>query len=153
MKKLIVLTVIVSFATLAGFYGGKQVCMLMWPGSVNPNTAWYTELGLTEKQAAILRDKESSFRASTDKLCMKICAERLALLNQMKAASPDRPAVEKKIEEIGALQVAIEKEIASHILNVKENLTPAQSQVYLDRIHEQFRETMRQSGYGEILNQ
>jgi hypothetical protein len=153
MKKLLIFTVIVSLVTLGGFFGGKKVCMMMWPGSVNPSQAWYFELGLNPPQAEALKKLETSFRGRTDKLCMKICEERLKLLNQMRQGHVDREIIYKKIEEIGALQVSLEKEIATHILNVKDDLTPTQSQAYLDRIHEQFRDSLKKSGYDEILKQ
>ena len=153
MKKLLFFTVIISLVTLGGFFGGRKVCTMMWPGSVNPSQAWYFELGLNPQQAESLKKLETSFRDRTDKLCMTICEERLKLLNQMKDKSVDRQAVYRKIEEIGALQVSLEKEIATHILNVKDDLTPAQSQAYLDRIHEQFRDSLRKSGYDEVLKQ
>ena len=153
MKKLLLFTAIISLVTLGGFFGGKKVCMMMWPGSVNPSQAWYFELGLNKQQAESLKSLETSFRDRTDKLCMKICGERLKLLNQMKEGHVDREAVYKKIEEIGALQVSLEKEIATHILDVKDDLTPAQSQAYLDRIHEQFLDSLKKSGYKEILKQ
>ena len=153
MKKLLAFTLIISLVTLGGFFGGKKVCMMMWPGSMNPNQAWYFELGLDTQQVESLKKLENSFRERTDKLCMKICGERLKLLNQMKEKNVDRQIVYRKIEEIGALQVSLEKEIATHILNVKDDLTPEQSQAYLDRIHEQFRDSLKKSGYGEILKQ
>ena len=151
MKKLLLFTALISLVTLGGFFGGKKVCMMMWPGSVNPSQAWYFELGLNPPQAEALKKLEISFRDRTDKLCMKICEERLKLLNQMKEKNVDREAVYRKIEEIGTLQISLEKEIAGHILNVKDDLTPAQSQAYLDRIHEQFRDSLKKSGYEEIL--
>ena len=123
----------------------------MWPGSVNPSQAWYFELGLNPSQADSLKKLESSFRDRTDKLCMTICAERLKLLNQMREKNTNREAIYRKIEAIGLLQVSLEKEITTHILNVKENLSPEQSQAYLDRIHAQFRDSLTKSGYGEIL--
>ena len=125
----------------------------MWPGSMNPSQAWYLELGLNPSQAESLKKDEMSFRERTDKLCMKICQERLRLLGQMREKNTDRLALYRKIEEIGVLQVSLEKEIATHILNVKDDLTPEQSQAYLDRIHAEFRDSLKKSGYGEILKQ
>ena len=151
MKKLLLFTAIISLVTLDGFFGSKKVCMMMWPGSVNPSQAWYFELGLNPSQAESLKKLEGSFRDRTDKLCMKICGERLKLLNQMKQGHGDREAVYRKIEEIGALQVSLEKEIATHILNVKDDLTPTQSQAYLDRIYQQFRDSLKKSGYEEAI--
>ncbi len=153
MKKLILFTALISVVTLGSFWGGKKVCMLMWPGSVNPSQSWYSALGLNPEQAESLKKLESSFRERTDTMCMRICAERMALLNQMKNKEVNRDAVYKKIEEIGNLQIALEKEIATHILNVKQDLFPQQSEAYLNQIHQQFRESLKRSGYDEVLKQ
>ena len=151
MKKLILFTVLISVVTLGGFWGGKKVCMMMWPGSVNPSQNWYFALGLNSEQAESLKNLDASFRQDADKLCMTICKERLNLLNLMKQKGANQEVINKKIEAIGGLQVLLEQQIAAHILEVKRNLTPEQSQAYLDRIHEELRNSVRQSGYGEIL--
>ena len=152
MKKLILFTVLISVVTLGGFWGGKKVCMMMWPGSLNPSQNWYFALGLNAGQAESLKRLESSFRKETDGLCMKICQERLNLLNLMKQKEANQEVINKKIEAIGGLQILLEQQIAAHILEVKKNLTPEQSLAYLDRIHEELRNSVRQSGYGEILD-
>ena len=153
MKKLFFFTVIISLVTLGGFFGGKKVCLMMWPGSVNPSQAWYFQLGLDAGQARELQGLESSFRKQADGLCMKICKERLALLKTMRRKGADPEAVNRKIEEIGQLQVLLEKQIADHILEVKKDLTAEQSQVYFDRIHQELQRSIVQSGYSEILSE
>lgn len=152
MRKLIFFTVLISLITLAGFWGGRKACLLMWPASLNPSQNWYYALGLSSKQAESLKTLEASFRKDADRLCMQICRERLNLLKRMNDPSADPQAVYRKIEEIGAMQVLLEKQIAAHILEVKKNLTPEQSQAYLDRIHRELRESIIKSGYGEILS-
>lgn len=151
MKKLIVFTVLVSAVTLAGFWGGKKVCMLMWPGSVNPSQAWYFNLGLSPEQAESLKNMDSAFRSHADKFCTRICKERLELLQMLREPQTPTDAVYRKIEEIGAMQVALEKEIATHILTAKETLSPEQSRAYLDRIQHTLEESIRQSGYREVI--
>ncbi len=153
MKKLLFFTVLISAVTLAGFWGGRKVCMLMWPGSVNPSGAWYFNLGLNQEQAESLKKLDSLFRKDTDKVCMRVCKERLELLNMMRDPKADPKVIYKKIEEIGALQVSLEKEIATHILKVKKDLTPEQSEAYLNTIRKELRESIKQNGYGEILNE
>ena len=125
---------------------------MMWPGSVNPQQSWYLALGLNEEQAENLKAKEASFRKGTDKLCVKICGLRLDLLSRIRQKGADQKAVYEKIEEIGRLQVLLEKEIATHILEVKKDLTREQSQAYLDRIHKELREAIERSGYGAALS-
>lgn len=125
--------------------------MLMWPASLNPSQSWYYTLGLSPAQAESLKEIEKSFRGDADKMCMTICRERLALLNLMGQKDVDPTEVNRKIEEIGGLQVLLEKQIASHILEVKKDLTPEQTQRYLDRIHRELSESIRRGGYGEVL--
>ena len=153
MKKLLFFTAVIALVTLAGFFGGKKVCMMMWPGSVNPSQAWYFQLGLDAGQARELQGLESSFRKQADGLCMKICKERLALLRTMRQKDADPETVNHKIEEIGQLQFLLEKQIAAHILEVKKDLTPEQSQVYFDRIHQELQRSIVQSGYSEALSE
>jgi len=129
------------------------MCMMMWPGSINPSQNWYYALGLSSEQSALLKELDASFRQDADKLCMTICKERLDLLNLMKDKNVSQEVVYKKIEKIGNLQILLEKQIASHILQVKKDLTPEQSQAYLNRIHEELRQSIVKNGYGEILNQ
>ena len=153
MKKLLFFAILISGITLFGFWGGRKMCMLMWPGSVNPSGAWYFNLGLNDKQADSLKRLESGFRKDADKFCMRICKERLELLNMMKDPKVKPDLIYKKIEEVGALQVSLEKQIATHILQVKNDLTPEQSEAYLNRIHRELADSIKQAGYGEVLNQ
>lgn len=151
MKKLLLFTIVISVVTMIGFWGGRKACMLMWPASLNPSQNWYYNLGLTDQQAQTLKKLDVSFRKDADKMCMRICRERLELLNLMGKKDADPQAVNRKIEEIGGLQVLLEQQIASHILEVKKGLTPEQAEAYLDRIHRQLDASIRRNGYGEVL--
>ena len=154
MRKLLLFTVLISGVTILGFWGGRKACMhFMWPGSVNPSQAWYFNLGLNPKQAEILKNLESGFRPDADKFCTRICKERLELLNLMRNPNTKPENIYQKIEEIGALQVALEKQIATHILEVKNDLTPEQSKAYLDRIERELHHSIEQAGYGETLKE
>jgi len=151
MKKLLFFTIVISAVTLAGFWGGQKACMLMWPASLNPSQNWYYTLGLSPEQAETLKKVDASFRKDADKMCMRICRGRLELLNMMGQKDADPAAVNRKIEEIGGLQVLLEKQIASHILEVKKGLSPEQTQAYLDRIHRELAASIKRNGYGEVL--
>lgn len=153
MKRLLFLVALVSLVTLSGFWGAKKMCLMMWPGSLNPSQSWYYSLGLTPEQEASLKKIDALFRTKGDKLCMRICGERLGLLNLIRGKDPDRRLIHQKIEEIGRLQVELEKMIAEHILKVKNGLTPAQSEAYLHRVHEELAGTIQKLGYGEALKQ
>jgi Spy/CpxP family protein refolding chaperone len=153
MKKIILFVVLISAVTLFSFWGGKKVCMMMWPGSINPNQSWYYSFGLTAEQEASLKKMDASFRKDGDKLCMQICKGRLDLLNLIKEKNPNEARVHQKIEEIGQMQILLEKTIADHIIEVKKGLTPAQSEAYLDRVHQEITRSIEKSGYSEALKQ
>jgi hypothetical protein len=154
MKKLIMFTVLVSAVTLFGFWGASKIChMFMWPATVNPSQAWYFNLGLSPEQAESLKKLESSFRPNADQFCTRICKERLELLKLMRNPDATPDEIYAKIEEIGALQVFLEKQIATHILEVKKDLTPEQSDAYLKRIERELHNSIQQAGYSKALNQ
>ena len=137
MKRLILFTVLISGLTMAGFFGGKKVCTMMQPENLGAGRAWHSQLGLNSGQTEAFDRMEVSFRKEADALCARVCRERADLLQAMKEEKMESAAVDKKIEEIGRLQVLLEKKVASHILNVGKILTPAQRKTYLDKIDRQ----------------
>jgi len=153
MKRLLVFALIISAVTLAGYWTGRKVCMMMWPGSLNPAPRWYANLGLDREQADVLRAKDAAFRSMADGMCVRVCRGRLELLALMGENGSSQDKVLSKIDEVGALQVALEKEIAAHILAVRENLTPEQSAAYLARVREKLHDSIRRTGYTNVLAQ
>ena len=151
MKKLLIFSAVIAGVTLIGFWAGKKTCMMMCQGPLKPNPYCHFALDLNPQQAQSLEKMESGFRKDADKICMQICKERWALVQLIgdKAASPD--AINKKIEEIGAMQVSLEKEIAAHILEAQKTLTPQQSEAYLDRLKAELSQSIQKSGYGEVI--
>lgn len=151
MKRLFLFALAIAAITLVGFWGGRKACMLMWPGSVNPQLRWYANLGLSPAEAEALKKQDAAFRVEGDRLCMRICRGRMELLSLLEREGVPEEEVFRKIEEIGAQQVLIEKGIAAHILAVRERLTPDQSAAYLANVREQLRESIRQTGYANEL--
>src|SRR3989338_7299881 len=116
MKKLLIFTVIVAGLTLAGLWSGKKVCTMMsTTAGTRSNQALYSEMGLDTSQIVSVKRQEASFRKEADAVCMKICQQRADLLEQIKTNRVSREAIDKKIEEIGALQIALEKKVIAHI--------------------------------------
>ena len=136
MKKIILFTLIISIITLGGYVSGQKVC---------------GKMGGWGSGAAPLEKNESSFQTNIEKKCMGICQERVALMEAMRDEKSDEAAIHARIEKIGNLQVLLEKEIASHIFEVKSGLPPAEQRAYLDRIHKELKRSINQCGYGEIL--
>ena len=150
MKKLLLFTASISVITLVGFFGGKEVCTMMSPMRAGSSQSWYSGLGLSAAQTESLKKTESSFRKNVDALCMRICQERADLLEQVKNGHMSSEIAYKKIEDIGQLQISLEKEVIAHILQVDKSLTPSQSKAYLEKIYRQQCQMTAQSGYGEI---
>ncbi len=151
MKKLLLFTVIVSAVTLGGLWSGKKFCSMMsMPG--RSSQAMYSEMGLDASQTESVRKLETAFRKEVDALCMRICEERVDLLKEIKNKRISHEAIDKRVEEIGQLQISLEKKVISHILQVDKGLTPSQSAAYLERIYQRQCQMAAQSGYGENLN-
>lgn len=83
---------------------------------------------------------------------MLICQERVRLLEQMKDKRVSSDILYRKTEEIGQLQISLEKKVIAHILEVDKSLTPSQSKAYLERIYRQQCQMIAKSGYGESLD-
>ena len=153
MKKLLIFTLIVSTVTLGGLWSGKKFCTMMsMPAEDRSGQALYSEIGLDASQTQAVRKLEASFRKEADELCMQICRERMDLVDQMKDGRTSHETIDRKIEEIGQLQISLEKKVAAHILTINKSLTPSQSVAYLERIYQQQCQMISQSGYSGILN-
>ena len=153
MKKLLIFTLIISSVTLGGLWSGKKFCTMMsMPVGARSSQAIYSELGLDTSQTESVRRLEASFRKDADAMCMRICEERVRLLEQMKDKRVSPDVLYRKTEEIGQLQISLEKKVVAHILEVDKSLTPSQSKAYLERIYQQQCQMIAQSGYGESLD-
>ena len=153
MKKLIIFTVIVSVVTLGGLWSGRKFCtMISMPVGARSGQALYSEMGLDASQTESVRKLEAVFRKEADTLCMRICRERVDLLKQLKDKRVSSGVIYAKVEEIGQLQISLEKKVIAHILQVNKTLTPSQSEAYLERIYQQQCRMIAKSGYGESLD-
>ena len=139
--------------TLGGLWSGNKFCTMMSSlGGTRSGQVLYSEIGLDASQTESVRKLEASFRKDADALCMHICQERADLLKQMKDKRADQEALYKRVEEIGQLQISLEKKVIAHILQVNKTLTPSQSEAYLERIYQQQCRMIAKSGYGESLD-
>ena len=134
MKKLIFLTVGVSLLTLLGFFGAQKMYQRMATSHI-PSSI--TTLGRTPEEKKTLKQLEETFRQNTEQLCIRVCQTRLTILNMMEDKNMPAEKIYKKIEEVGAEQILLEKETATHILEVSKHLTPAQSRAYLSHFRKE----------------
>ena len=153
MKKLLIFAAVVAVATLLGFWGGMKTCVMMCGGMMKANPYCHYASDLDSGQAQSLGKLETDFRQGADKTCMRICKERWELLKLIEGNPADMQAINKEIEEIGAMQVSLEKDIAAHILEAQKTLTPQQSKAYMERMKAQLGQSICNSGYGEVLKE
>src|SRR3989338_884258 len=122
MKKLILLTAIVSLATLAGFWGFKRSCSLCSLKGHFGATSTTKDLQLTRDQQKWFTPLETRFQKQIEGICMQICDKRMEVVDLMSEPGVQSGALHQKIEAVGALQILLEKQIADHVLEVKKGL-------------------------------
>lgn len=150
MKKilfLILFAALVSGATLASSWCGKQVCMMMSKAPMN----LYSGLNLSAEQETNLKQLDAKFKEEADPMCVRVCQGKTQLMNLLADKNNNKEAIDQKIEEVGALQTALEKKVADHILDVKKGLNPDQAAAYVARLDEGLQQSMKQCGYSDIL--
>lgn len=139
MKRFFWLAVLLALAASAGFWSMRRVCQMAKPCCP------------VHDAKAPAPNAEYALPAQAHALCGAICKERLELIRLLESAEADRTAVERKVEEIGAMQTSLEKQIAAHILDVKASLPPDRARAYLAGIREQMKRAIRHNGFEEII--
>ncbi len=95
------------------------------------------QLGVTAAQAAKIRQQESDFQKTEIRNRAELQIKRMDLEDLLSADKPDRSAIESKLQEIGAAQIALEKSAINNWLTMQEALTPAQFQKLEQMVTEQ----------------
>jgi Spy/CpxP family protein refolding chaperone len=99
------------------------------------------KLGITAEQVAKIRLLTSEFRKAQIRGRADLQVKRLELNELLSAANPDRAAIDKKLEEISATQLAQRKSEVDYRLSMREALTSEQRQKL-----QQMREELRHRG-------
>ncbi len=150
MKKilfLILFAALVSGATLASSWCGKQVCMMMSKAPMN----LYSGLNLSAEQETNLKQLDAAFKEEADAMCTRVCQGKMQLMDLIADKNSAQTVIDQKIDEVGAIQTALEKKVANHILDVKKSLNEEQSAAYVTRLDEELQKSMEQCGYSDIL--
>jgi Spy/CpxP family protein refolding chaperone len=96
------------------------------------------KLGITAEQAAKIRLQTSEFRKAQIRGRADLQVKRLELNELLRADNPDRAAINKKLEEISAAQLARRKSGVDYFLKMHDTLTSEQRQK-LQQMREEFR--------------
>ncbi len=85
-------------------------------------------LGISEEQAAKIRQQNLDFRKAEIRLRADLQVKRLELRSLLEAETPDRAAIDRAVQEAGAARMAVEKNAIDHHLAMRAALTPEQRQ-------------------------
>jgi Spy/CpxP family protein refolding chaperone len=85
-----------------------------------------TQLGVSDEQAATIRQQESVFRKTAIRSRADVQVKQIDLRDLMSADKPDRAAIDAKLQEISTARLAFQKSAIDYRLNARDALTPAQ---------------------------
>lgn len=97
------------------------------------------KIGITDEQAAKIRQQYFDFRKSEIRSGADLRVKRLELKDLISAEKPDRAAIDRKLQEVGAAQLAREKSAVDFHLAMREALTPEQRQKLRQLVQESHR--------------
>jgi len=84
------------------------------------------KLGVTAEQAAKIRQQESAFRKTQIRDRADLQVKRIDLRDLLSADKPDHAAIDSKLQEISAYQLALAKSTIDYRLTMRDAITPAQ---------------------------
>lgn len=92
------------------------------------NLEFRERLGITADQASKIRTQTFDFRKTEIRSRADLQIKRLELRNLLSATSPDRSAINKKLQEISAVRLAQAESAIDFHLDMRAALTPDQQQ-------------------------
>lgn len=95
-----------------------------------------THVALNAQQSQKMRNQRFSFEQDVQSLRQSMWKKRNALMQEARNPSPDLNRIDTLIEEIGALQMDIQKKSFRNILKDKTLLTPGQQEKYFSLFEE-----------------
>jgi len=121
---------------LLGFTLFTVSCAMAQPGP-DPGGAGHghdlwgmDKLKLTEQQQSDLRTVRADMQKAMVKIQSDIKIARIDLREMIAADKPDRPAIEKKVKDISALQTTAKLALVDHLFKVNAMLTPEQQKTF-----------------------
>jgi Spy/CpxP family protein refolding chaperone len=84
------------------------------------------QAGISDEQAAKIRQMESGFRKTEIRGRADLMVKRIDLEDLLAADKPDRAAIDSKLQEISAAKLAMAKSRIDYRLNMRDAISPAQ---------------------------
>ena len=106
------------------------------------------ELSLTDEQIEQLREKRTEMEEKTRDLQIQLQEKRNSLMEMMKAGEPEEAQIDGLIEEIGMIQIALEKQVIHHMLGERTLFTPEQRKKFLFMLESHFHQRGIRGGPG-----
>jgi Spy/CpxP family protein refolding chaperone len=100
------------------------------------------QLGVSDEQAAKIRQQESDFRKTSILGRADIQAKQVDLRDLMSADKPDRAAIDAKLQDISSARLSLQKSAVDYRLNSRDSLTPDQR----DKLRQIMRDRRQQGG-------
>jgi periplasmic protein CpxP/Spy len=107
-------------------------------GRLLQNPELREKLGITDEQVAKIRQQSSDFRKEQIRSRADLQVKRIDLHELLAADKPDRAAIDKKLQEISATQLARERAMVDFHFAMRDVLTPEQ-RAKLKQLGEEFR--------------
>jgi Spy/CpxP family protein refolding chaperone len=102
------------------------------------------QVGISDAQAATIRQQESDFRKAEIRNRADLQVKRIDLRDLLAADKPDRTAIDSKLQEISAAQLVLAKSAVDHMLTMRDAITPAQR----DKLRQLMRDRRGRGGPG-----
>ena len=124
----LLLLVVVNVSALLTFAYNRWVREPV--GRTAPTDNFKRELCLSGPQERCIKDFRFAFDSETRDFQARIRQKKLALVEELKKASPDGPTLDTLINEISGLQAEIQKKAVEDLLKEKEVLTDEQKATF-----------------------
>jgi Spy/CpxP family protein refolding chaperone len=96
------------------------------------------KVGVTADQVAKIRQEEATFQKTEIRDRADLAVQRIDLRDLLAAQTPDRSAIDAKLQQISAAQLAMEKARIDFRLNMKQALTPDQREKLRQALRERW---------------
>lgn len=87
-------------------------------------------LNLTDEQVQVMEKDRKELQYVINPIREELKNKRTELFNLLDTDNIDKAKLEKLIAEISSLQMAIEKNVIEHSINIRKNLTPEQQKKF-----------------------
>jgi Spy/CpxP family protein refolding chaperone len=148
------LVLVLALALTSGYLGMRLHAEQRSNGLPSPPSHPLVQLvGMTPEQTQQLAALEKQFIVLRDPLRGKILAQRADIYELLQAEHPDQARIEADIQTISALQTQVQREVAAHLLRVKDILNETQRRQFFAALAVTMCPAAVGSSNGPCLNQ